>query len=245
MAYSTNLEVMSHDIDTNCNATPSAIVRYFQETVDRNMRNASPSYQVLFDKGLSFIVSRAAFKIYRPIKEYEELAVSTWAVETKSAAFPRCYTIDTGGERVAECVMTWALLDMNEKRLLRGSDFDTSCYGHGELLELPIPSRLRIPKEIEFASAGQVFVEFRDIDRNFHMNNTKYFDLLWGCIPNFEQYYLTDCLINYVGEARLHERLEIFISKAEISYSGETSYYFKTTADGKPNIEAKFTLRNI
>ena len=70
MVFSLNLEVMSHDIDTNCNATPSAIVRYFGETVDRNMRASSPSYQELFNKGLSFIVSRTAFKVYRPLREY-------------------------------------------------------------------------------------------------------------------------------------------------------------------------------
>lgn len=243
MAFSTELSVLSHDIDTNCNATPSAVVRYFQETVDRNMRCASPSYQELFNRGLSFIVSRTAFKIYRPIKEYEVLSVSTWAVETRSAAFPRCYTIDVGGERVAECVMTWALLDMKEDKLLRGSDFDTSCYGHGELLELPFPSRLRIPKEMEFKSVGEISVEFRDIDRNFHMNNTKYFDLLWGYIPSFEDFYLSECLMNFCGEAKLHEKIEVFISNAEINEADELCYYFKTTADGKPNIEAKFTLR--
>ena len=98
MAFSLDLEVMSHDIDTNCNATPSAVVRYFQETVDRNMRDASPSYGELFDRGLSFIVSRAAFKLYRPIKEYEKITISTWATASKSAAFPRNYVIEANGE---------------------------------------------------------------------------------------------------------------------------------------------------
>ncbi len=245
MAFSMDLEVLSHDIDTNCFATPSAVVRYFQEAVDCNMRSATPSYQDLFNSGLSFIVSRTAFKIHRPIKEYEKITVSTWAVESKSAAFPRCYVINSGQERIAECVMTWALVDIASGRLLRGSEFDTSCYGTDELLELSMPTRLRIPKEMEFSSAGKINVAFRDIDRNFHMNNTKYFDILFGFVPNFKKYTLTECLMNFVGEAKLGEEIEVFMSEAEESELGDVSYYFRTEANGKPNIEAKLTLREI
>lgn len=245
MAFSLELEVMSHDIDTNCNATPSAIIRYFGETVDRNMRVCSPSYQELFDKGLSFIVSRTAFKIYRPLKEYEKITVSTWATLSKSAAFPRNYVIEANGEKVAECVMTWALLDVNNGKLLRGSDFDVSVYGTGELLELPMQNRLRLPKDIPFAQVGKEKVSFRDIDRNRHMNNTKYFDILFGYIPNFEKYYLSSCLMNYVNEAKYGDTVDIYISEPKTDENGELSYYFRTEVDGNTNVEAKFTLGEI
>ena len=245
MAFSLELEVMSHDIDTNCNATPSAIIRYFGETVDRNMRVCSPSYQEHFDKGLSFIVSRTAFKIYRPLKEYEKITVSTWATLSKSAAFPRNYVIETNEEKVAECVMTWALLDVNNGKLLRGSDFDVSVYGTGELLELPMQNRLRLPKDIPFAQVGKEKVSFRDIDRNRHINNTKYFDILFGYIPNFEKYYLSSCLMNYVNEAKYGDTVDIYISEPETDENGELSYYFRTEVDGNTNVEAKFTLGEI
>ncbi len=244
MAYTLKTAVSSHDIDTNCNATPSALLRYFGEAVDSNMREYSPSYQELFDSGLSFIVSRTAVRIFRPIKEYEALSVSTWATEAKGAAFPRSYIIEADGERVAECVMIWALLDMKEKRLLRGSDFDVSRYGVGEVLELS-SARLRLPRDIEMNRVGSVQVHFRDIDRNYHMNNTKYYDLLFGYVPDFDKYYMKECLLNFVGEAKLGDGIEIFISEAERSESGELSYYFKTEVSGKTNIEAKITLERV
>lgn len=245
MAFSLELEVMSHDIDTNCNATPSAIVRYFGETVDRNMRVCSPSYQELFNNGLSFVVSRTAFRVYRPVKEYEKIKVTTWATISKSAAFPRNYIIESNGERVAECIMTWALLDMKSGKLLRGSDFDVSSYGVGDLLELPVANRLRIPKETAFSECGKLRVEFRDIDRNRHMNNTRYFDILFGYIPNFERYYLSACQMNYVSEAKIGDEIDIFISEPELDESGELSYYFRTETRGNTNIEAKFTLGEL
>ncbi len=244
MSYNFKTTVSPHDIDTNCFATPSAIIRYFGDAVDSNMRDCSPSYQELFDKGLSFIVSRTALNIFRPLKEYENITVKTWATEGRGAAFPRSYTIEADGETLAECVMIWALLDMNSGKLLRGSDFDVSVYGTGETLELS-SHRLRLGKDITLNRVGSQTVAFRDIDRNMHMNNTKYYDLLFGYIPDFSKYYLKSCLVNYVSEAKLGDTIEIFMSDTEISDMGEISYIFKTEVNGKTNIEAKFTLERV
>lgn len=245
MAFEFNMEVMAHDIDINCNATPSSVIRYLQETVDRNLGSCHPSYQELLAKGLSFIVSRTALKVYRPLKEYEPIKVVTWATESKSAAFPRNYQILSGEEVVAECIMTWALLDINEGKLLRGSEFDVSGYGTGELLELPIQSRLRIPKDMPFTKSGNEKVMYRDIDRNRHMNNVKYFDLLFSYIPDCEKVYMTSCIMNYISEARWNDVLDIYMSEPELLENGETAYYFRTEAEGKTNVEAKFTVRRI
>ncbi len=245
MAFEYNMEVMAHDIDINCHATPSSVVRYLQETVDRNFGACHPTYQELLSEGLSFVVSRTALKVYRPLKEYESITITTWATESKSAAFPRNYRITAGEEIVAECVMTWALLDTTDGRLLRGTEFDVSGYGTGELLELPMPSRLRLPKDAILSKCGSQKVMYRDIDRNRHMNNVKYFDLLFGYIPNCEKVYMTSCLMNFVSEAKWGDTIDIYISEPEQCEDGETAYYFRTETGGKTNIEAKFTLREI
>ncbi len=245
MAFELNLEVMAHDIDVNCNATPSAVIRYLQETVDRNLGACHPSYQELLSMGLSFVVSRTALKVYRPLKEYEPIKVTTWATESKSAAFPRNYRITAGDETVAECVMTWALLDIKEGKLLRGSEFDVSGYGTGELLEIDMPSRLRLPREMEFTKCGTERVMYRDIDRNRHMNNVKYFDLLWSYIPNCDKFSMTSCLMNYVNEAKWGDLIDIYIGTPETLENGETAYYFRTEVDGKTNVETRFTVKEI
>ena len=245
MAFEYNMEVMAHDIDVNCLATPSSVIKYLQETVDRNLGTCHPSYEELLGMGLSFVVSRTALKVYRPLKEYESIKVSTWATESKSAAFPRNYRISSGEEVLAECVMTWALLDIKEGRLLRGSEFDVSGYGTGDLLELDMPSRLRLPKDIQFRKCASQMVMYRDIDRNRHMNNVKYFDLLFCFIPNCDKVYMTSCLMNYVNEARWNDTVDIFISEPETTQNGDTAYYFRTEVDGKTNIEAKFTVRDV
>ena len=53
MAFSIELEVMAHDIDVNRLATPSTIIKYFQEAVDANMRCSHPSCEPHRSEGAS------------------------------------------------------------------------------------------------------------------------------------------------------------------------------------------------
>ena len=245
MPFELCLTVTAHDIDANCFATPTSVVKYMMEAVDRNMLTCGPTYQELMDKGLSFVVSRNAVEVIRPIKEYEEITVSTWATPSKNVSFPRSYVIKSGDEIVAKGLSVWALLDINKGTLVKGSDFGVESYGTGDEVELSVPHRFKLPKDIAFSLCDKRIVHYSDVDRNLHMNNTKYFDMLFDCIPNRERIYMSSCLINYVGEAPLNSEICIFISQPETGEDGQTVYYFKTEIDGKTNIEAKVGVRSI
>lgn len=245
MPFSMEMEVMAHDIDINCNATPSNIVKYLQEAVDHNMKNSPVTYQDLLKQNLSFLVSKTALRVYKPLKEYSKLNVETWATEGKTAAFMRNYRILQDGAVVAECLMTWALLNTETHKLLRGSDFDVSCYGTGELLTLDMPSRFRISKDAVLTKCGEKEVRYYDIDRNLHMNNVKYYDILFDRIPNCEKLYTTSVMMNYVKEAPYGKTIEIFMTEPEKSDDGDMIYCFVTKIDGETNVEARFTVRPV
>ena len=243
MAFELKMTVGAHDIDTNCLATPTSIVKYMMEAVDRNMLTCSPTYQDLMARGLSFVVSRSSIEVLRPLKEYEEITVSTWATPSKSVSFPRSYLIKSGDEVVAKGLSVWALLDINGGKLVRGSDFSVESYGTGEEIELSVPARFQLTDD-NLALCGVKKILYSDIDRNFHMNNTKYFDMLFDYIPNRENVSMSSCIMNYVSEAPLGSLLNIYISEPE-ACENETFYYFKTEIDGKVNIKAKVGVRNI
>ncbi|MBP3390130.1 MAG: hypothetical protein J6L58_00370 [Clostridia bacterium] len=245
MPFELNLTVSAHDIDTNCVATPTAVVKYMMEAVDRNMLKCGPTYQELMNSGLSFVVSRNAVEVLRPLKEYEKITVSTWATPSKSFSFPRSYVIYAGDEIVAKGLAIWALIDTKTGKLVRGSDFSVQSYGTGDEIELSVPYRFKLPKDMPLTLCEKRIVHYSDVDRNFHMNNTKYYDMLFDYIPDREKIYMSSCLINYVGEAPLNSEVSIFISEPEKCESGETVYYFKTEINGNTNIEAKVGVRNI
>ena len=242
MAFTFNTEVFAHDIDIHCEATPSNIIKYLQETVDRNLKECHPTYEELLKRNLSFVVSRTALKVYSPLKEYSKLTVETWATESRSAAFMRNYRVLCNGKVAAECVMTWALLDTADHRLLRGSEFDVSSYGTGELLSLDMPARFKISNDISLTKCREKKVYYSDIDRNLHMNNVKYFDLLFDCIPNCQNKRMTSCMMNYISEAAFGKTIEVYSLPAEVLDSGEEVYCFKTKVDGQTNVEARFTV---
>ncbi|MEE0927892.1 MAG: thioesterase [Acutalibacteraceae bacterium] len=245
MAFEFKTEVTAHDIDTNCFATPTSTVKYMMEAVDRNMLCCGPTYQELMEKGLSFIVSRTAVEVLRPLKEYEQLTVSTWATPSKNVSFPRSYEIRSGGEVVAKGLAIWALVDLKEHKLVKGTDFSVDNYGTGDAIELGIPSRFKLPSDISFTKCGEKKVLYSDIDRNFHMNNTKYFDMMFDYIPERERIFMSSCLINYVGEAPFGKTIDIYISEPVLEENGEKIYYFKTEIDGNINIQAKAGVRYI
>ena len=244
MAFELKMTVGAHDIDTNCIAAPTSVIKYMMETVDRNMLYCSPTYQELFSRGLSFVVSRTAIEVLRPLKEYEEITVSTWATPSKSVSFPRSYLIKSGNEVVAKGLSVWALLDLNNEKLIRGTEFSVESYGTGDEIELSVPTRFKMPEDDSFKLCGQKKIMYSDIDRNFHMNNTKYFDMLFDFIPNRENIYMSSCLMNYVSEAPFGALLNIYVCEGETA-ENETFYYFKTEIDGKINIKAKVGVRNI
>ena len=245
MAYELKMTVAAHDIDTNCFATPTSVIKYMMEAVDRNMLSCGPTYQELMAKGLSFVVSRSAVEVLRPIKEYEELTVSTWATDSKNVSFPRSYVIKSGDETVAKGLSIWALIDTNNGKLVRGSEFSVDSYGLGEEIELSFSHRFKFPSGLSLELCGEKLIRYSDVDRNFHMNNTKYFDMLFDFIPDREKIYMSSCIVNYIGEAPLGSTLNIYMSKPEIGENGETCYYFKTEIDGKTNIQAKVGVRYI
>lgn len=245
MSFEFKTEVTAHDIDTNCLATPTSTVKYMLEAVDRNMLCCGPTYQELMDKGLSFVVSRTAIEVLRPLREYEQITVSTWATASKNVSFPRSYVIKSGEEVVARGISIWALVDVKQEKLVRGSDFSVESYGVGEPVELSFPARFKLSADIPLTKCGEKKIMYSDVDRNFHMNNTKYFDMLFDYIPDREKLTMSSCIVNYVGEAPLGSTAEIFISEPVIQQSGETYYYFKTVIDGKTNIEARVGVRYI
>ena len=242
MAYIFNTEVSTHDIDLNGNAKPSEILRYLQEAANKNFSDMGPSYSELLENNLSFIISRAAINIYSPLKELEKISVETWATENSGVIFPRSYRIKSGENVLVEALMNWALINTTDKSFVRGSEFDVSVYGTDEPLD--ISTRFKIPKDMDLKLVGEKKVMYSDIDKNRHMNNTKYPNVLFDYIPNVEKLFISGIMINFASEAPFGATLKILMSEAEVTEDG-LNYYFRTTIDDKTNIEALIRVKEI
>jgi len=241
MPYTSFYETMNHDTDMNGNIRASAVQRYMQETANRQMRDARPSYDDLFNEGKAFILSRMVVKTHRNIEKYEKIRVETWpSNKDKGATFTRCYVIYSGDEEVARGLAIWGLVDIASKTLLRVTDMDFSNYEMGEPYEMQ-GLRFRIPKD-EMKKVGEFKVYYSLTDINRHMNNTNYPDMFFSFLPDADKCRVTDYSITYKSEAPLNSTLRIEISDPHENEDGTITYYFRSWIGDIVNSECQMTL---
>lgn len=236
MKWTEKYRLGAAETDINNIASPSAILRYMQDSSNSHMMAMKPSYEELFNKGLSFVLSRITISMYSTISAHEEFEGETWAAPSKGVTFNRCYRLTKNGNIVAEASSAWALLNVPERKLCRVTDVELN-YGEDAPLELDMPTRFRIPSDVQLTLVGERLVEYADCDLNGHMNNTRYPDILCSYIAPMKGVRASKMSISFVSEAPLGENLKIYCGVLD------DVYYLRTIReDGKVNVEAEIYL---
>ncbi len=227
------------DVAPNGAVRPAALLRYFQEAINLQMYDNPPSTEGLFENGQAFILSRTSMELYIDLAVYDEIEVVTWANTSRGATFARSAQIFKNSELAVDITTTWALVDMNERRLVRVKD---AVLGIGTLDELPklgLPEKVRFP-EGNTKKVGEKIVIYGDIDRNNHMNNTRYVDMICDFLPDVENRKVKSFTINYVTESKLGEKLDIWHTS-----DGESDYFCAVKADGTHSVDVVMELEKI
>lgn len=239
MKWTEHYKINAHDVDFNNIVSATGLLRYMQDTANCNMEGQKPSYNELFESGRAFVLSRMKVSIYGILRSHDEIDVSTWACESTGASFKRCFSVEKDGMKIAEAASVWALIDRNAQKLVRVSDFENN-YCIDEMVELDLAPRFRLPSDINLTLVGDRSVEYRDVDMNRHINNTRYADILCGYIPDMSKKRVINMEISYIGEAPMGDTLKVYMTESD------GTYYFRTVrSDGKTNIEAEIMLEEF
>ena len=240
MKWSEKIKVRFHDTDENEMASVSQIFKYIQEAAMCQLNEQHPSYHELLAQGKAFVLSSIRLEAYAPIFAYEEITARSWACPSRGLNFVRCYEIERDGEIVCEALSSWALLSVDEKKLLRVEDVDTSAYFTDEPVVTERPVRVRIPSTLPMSLVGEYTIQHSDIDINGHMNNTNYPRIICDRIPNINKIRIKSIGIHFASEAILDETLKIYMSRVD------NRFYFRTVrSDGKTNIEAEIIVEDM
>ncbi len=230
--YTMPLTVTSFDAGADDCIRLSAVLRYQQEAGERHLGPAGLGWCALSEKGMAFVTSRWHARIHRLPRMEERVTLTTWHRERRGPRFFRCYEWRDGqGELLIESVMQFALLSATDHRLLRGTEFDAF---HVEdqperTVSCADPARWTTPA---LSPLWDFTVRWSDTDRNGHMNNTRYGDLLCDALPGGPT-GLTDVQLHFAGEAKLGET--ITLSAAEEAGVA----YVRGTADGRCIFDAR------
>ncbi|MBQ9781332.1 MAG: hypothetical protein IJW00_10385 [Clostridia bacterium] len=242
MYYSAKYITKWHDTDPTGVMRPSRILEYMQETANLQCREYGMDLNDLFYKeGLGFLLSRLQLRVNTPLHAYEEIEVRTWCPPSRALSFLRCFAILRGGEVVAEALSTWALMDVKNKTLVKVSDFDREFPMGDPIDEATLPKKVRISAAAEMETVGERHIVYSDLDFNFHMNNTKYPDMVCDFLPDMKGKYVSSLSLAYMNEAAYGNTLTV-----QRTQVGEGEYLLRTVrGDSKVCLEAAIGLKNI
>ena len=244
MKYSRKFTTKWHDTDANRIVTTSKILMYMQETGNLQCKDfGNPLDEMRDEKGQGFILGSISLKVFKPIYAYEDIEVFTWCKETRGFSFLRYFEIVRDGEVVASASSTWALVDINNKTLVRGDESMDKFYPiDAPMDESILLKKVRIKRDAPLTQIGERRIMFSDIDYNMHMNNTKYPDMVFDFLPERESSYISEIALSYAKEAAYGDTLGVYLG--EVDADGYIEVVTKNSADERC-LECRVKLEKI
>ena len=190
-------------------AKPSALLSFAQDIAGEHAASLSDNWEQLQEKRLFWAVTRHYLEVFSLPKVGQTIRLKTWPMVTTRVAYPRAvegYSVD--GEKLFRMVSLWVLMDTEKRSLVLPGRGGLTIHGCNRGCEAPIPGSLT-PGQYENSTA--VTVRYSELDRNGHMNNTRYLDWLMDLLPsNFHgSHEIKDFTLCYMNEALETQTLDL------------------------------------
>ena len=188
---------------------PAAVLFLAQEVAGMHCYELELDYDTLARRNLFWAVTRHRVQIKRMPTRQEKLTVETWPMPTTRVAYPRSMVVyDQEGNECFRSISIWVLMDKDTRHMILPGKSGISLRGTIRGGELPSPNGL-IAKPL--SSTRQRTVSFTDLDRNGHMNNTRYMDWIDDLMPSafHAQHSLKEFTVCYLSEAKEGQDLQM------------------------------------
>ena len=204
-----NFEINDSAVDRYGRLKPSMILFYAQEVAGQHCNLLSVDYNTLAERRMFWAVIRHRVQITRLPQRGETIRVETWPMPTTRVAYPRSVVAyDENGEECFRSISLWVLMDLDTRNMILPGKSGISVVGTLRGTELAPPNSL-VPKDLH--SHRERSVCFTDLDRNGHMNNTRYLDWISDLLPSafHERHGMKEFTVCYLCEAREGQTLDL------------------------------------
>ena len=212
---------------------PSTLLYFAQEAAERHCLILAADWQTLQEKGLFWAVIRQKVQVTRLPRFGETITVETWPMPTTRVAYP-CSTVayDETGNEVFRAISLWVLMDVNTRAMILPGKSGIAVQGTLRGNELAAPASL-LPKCLERQALRTV--RFTELDRNAHMNNTRYLDWLADLLPSafHKEHPVHEFTVCYLSEAREGEEIALSWDMSEDRVLTVDAHRTKTDVPGK------------
>ena len=205
--YQQDFTISDVHVDRYGRLRPSMILYFAQEIAGRHCQELAVDYDTLAKRRLFWAVTRHRVQITRMPVCGETLHIETWPMPTTRVAYPRSMVAyDADGQECFRSISLWVLMDLDTRNMILPGKSGIEVAGTIRGLELATPNGL-IAKPL--GSQRSRSVCFTDLDRNGHMNNSRYLDWVEDLLPSVFHARNTprEFTICYLSEAREGQEL--------------------------------------
>ncbi len=205
--YTQNFNITDIHVDRFGKLKLSTLLYFAQEVAGRHFDRILMTYDQLAEKGMFWAIIRQRVRITRLPVSGETIRVETWPMPNTRVAFPRCVAAyDSEGNELFQVLSLWVLMDVNTRSMILPGRSGIALPGTVRGFELPAPGSLPAKQLLNHRTRT---VCFTDLDRNGHMNNTKYLDWIADLLPSdfHAQHSPLEFTVCYMSEAREGQEL--------------------------------------
>ena len=199
--YSQEFHITDNCVDRFGKLKLSTLLYYAQEVAGRHFDRIAMTYEQLMEKGMFWAIIRQRVRVTRLPRSGEQIRVETWPMPNTRVAFPRCVVaFDNQGRELFQVLSLWVLMDINTRAMILPGKSGIALPGTIRGNELNAPGSLPAKQLLNHRSRT---VCFTDLDRNGHMNNTKYLDWIADLLPSafHENHTPAEFTLCYLSEA--------------------------------------------
>ena len=207
--YRKQFTLYGNDCDCFGRVKPSTILSMLQEAAGEQCNGWHMSWEEMAEKGLFWAITRQTVSITRLPRAYETVTIETWPMPASRVAYPRAtIAYDSEGNELFRCIALWILMDLNSRAMVLPGRSGIDYAGLTRGGELPSPKSLT-PKNLPTATERKV--RFGQLDRNGHMNNTKYLEWAMDLLPGefHREHPVKEFTVCYLNESKEGDRVTL------------------------------------
>lgn len=218
MIFRETFHLTQGDFDQYMQVKPYSIFNLFQEVATEHAGLLNVDYYNLKRNNKAWILLRSKYQIIHPLHESQKLIVETWPLEPKRIEYNREYRIvDDQSNILVKGTSKWCVIDTKTKIISREPIIFNGNYYHENNFEddlLKIPNIIINPNDFVY----QHIVRQSELDRNNHMNNAKYSDLVLNALNLQKNEIIEDMEINFLNEVKLSDAIDLYKIKKNNGY---------------------------
>ena len=190
-------------------ATPAALLYLVQEAAGQHCALLQVDYDTLSHQNLFWAVTRNRVQVTRLPRLGETVTVETWPMPTTRVAFPRSVVAyDENHQELFRSISLWVLMDSRTRGMLLPGKSGITVNGTLLGTELDAPRAIATRP---MADTVNRTVGYTLLDRNGHMNTTRYLDWVCDLLPSqfHQDHPVREFTVCYMNEAREGEEIAL------------------------------------